>query len=157
MAQLNKPPNVLVSPNELKVGDVVYKVTGIYPPFASKIGNLVLSTPIKYSKHEEFKGYQGDSLVFDIAYLDKEGNPEHLPNGELITEHKFCGDCNLENYSHNDNYLCRTYEDAVAAAEWLLEQYKAKPDFMFHEIERRERILESYEDWFDEVDSWDHA
>lgn len=140
MARFPAPANVVTDFNDLKIGDVVYEVYGIWPPQTGG-PKTVMSTPVKFSEHREYRDIHeslANSVVFDLAY----------PDGLTVME--FASDNNLvPGYSHNDNYLVRSDEDAKAAALWLREQWSASPSSIAEEQARMFDLIGFDADWGD--------
>lgn len=132
MAQFKRPADTIMDAAEMKAGDQLWKVYGIWPPQFS--GPYTLATePVPYSAHarySEIHSGSADKIVFDVR------------TAEGWLDFNFATDGNLmPGYSHNDNYWVRSEAAALAAIDHLREQWKAKPELIVLEQERRERWL----------------
>lgn len=150
MVRFPRPENTIVDATDLKLGDEIYNVCGIWPPFIDG-PYIVVRETIPFSQHPEYTDWsiQGSLLVFDIKEKEK---------GYIRME--FVRDGNLEpGYSHNDNYWLRSKKDAEAARIFLHNKYT--PSQIQEELDEREldereldRLAddhaESYDDWEDE-------
>lgn len=134
MARFPRPFNALTLEeyDALPYGTPVWTVHGHIKPSTppkrnareAKAGNSVL-----YKNHPSFfKGSsQGDSTVFDLAYINEDGTPKMM-NGETFVYETFATDWNMvEGTSHNDNYIFATYEDAMFAHDYFVALHDAFP------------------------------
>lgn len=148
MARFERPQSAIADFRDLRVGDVVYEVYGIWPPCRGK-QKTVTRAPIKFSEHPEYSDIHkssADKMVFDLAY----------PDG--LTVMSFASDRNLmPGHSHNDNYLFRSEEDAESAVIWLRDRWSSSPGSIAEEVERMftwDSFDDRWEDhdYFTEVD-----
>lgn len=144
MAKFDRPKNSIESYSDLKVGDHIWEVCGIWRPFVG-YERIVTRSPIKFSEHPEYSEYstQGDLIVFDISYA----------NDPSLIIHWFASDCNMQpGQSHNDNYWFRSAEDAEAARDFLKSEWEKDPEVFAREIEEQERSREFDRIMDDEMD-----
>lgn len=142
MARFPRPTGALSKPTDLKAGDVVWEVLGLLTP--CKGGPYKIErAPIPFKDHPSYhhSSSQGAELVFD-----KSSDITEL-GGRWVT-YWFCGDCNLLDRSHNDNYLFRTEQEADAAVAYFQQCWKGNSALAEEEREWRRR--------WREMDSYDH-
>jgi len=138
MSRFPRPEGAIESASDLKVGDRIWHVYGIWPP---QMGGefTVARAAIPYDQHpKNVHSPQDDEVVFDVRWV----------KGEFTTM-EFASDGNMKaNHSHNDNYWFRTEAEALAAVSFLRSEWEAAPDLIAKEVRRREedRILYLYED-----------
>lgn len=121
--KIPRPETALKSLTDLKVGDVVWVGYGLVRPFVHS-PKIVKSEAIKYKDHPEYQegSSQGELYVFDLAY------PDDAPIAKGVVTMEFATDCNLtEGYSHNNNYIFRSEEDARAYVEAVEQWWKKHP------------------------------
>lgn len=116
MSRFERPANTITDVNELKVGDHVWHVYGIWPPQMGG-GYIITKQAGPFCEHHEYSDiHEGsaDQLVFDERWV-----------GGQHSTMNFASDCNmLVGYSHNDNYCFRSEADALAAIDWLRLQWE---------------------------------
>lgn len=129
MARFSKPQNTIEDVNELKTGDRIWHVYGIWPP---QMGGEFMVTreasPFKdRPEYSDIHASSAELLVFDEQWADSD-----------MIHMNFASDCNMQpGYSHNDNYCFRSEGDAQAAVKFLTEQWEASGNIA-EEIARRE-------------------
>lgn len=132
MARFSRPANSIETYEDLKVGERIWDVCGILPPFMGN-SKIVTIAPIPFYLHPEYAKHHSemkDDIVFSFRYEDR-------PDIEVMY---FATDCNMQpGYSHNDNYCFKSEEDAKAAVEFLRKQWADNPDLMEQERIRREQ------------------
>lgn len=137
MARFPTPANAITDIADVKVGDVVYGVYGIWPPCTGG-AKTVMGAPAPFFMHHEYSDIHEpskDLIVFDLASADGE-----------YTNMVFASDRNLEpGRSHNDNYIFRSDGDAHAARVWLREQWEAVSEAILRAEFGRE-VLTSFDD-----------
>lgn len=143
MAKFARPANAIETFEDLKLGDVVYSVLGIWPPQTSR-AYTVVGAPMKFSEHTSYSGIHEtmkDYIVFDLKH-----------DGYDFIDKNFASDNNLmAGQSHNDNYLFRTAEDAQAARLWLREQWVSS-DGMIAEFEANRAMWSALDDDYYDYD-----
>lgn len=151
MARFERPKNAIDNYADLKVGDVIWHVCGIWPPFCSRAPSTITGEARPFRDHPEHDGQRGcqsDEIVFDEHPADWDW--PHMA---------FASDGNLvPGRSHNDNYWFRSKEDAEAARDYLRTQWDANPDMIEAVLEDRRRWDEidreydrlQYDSWTDE-------
>lgn len=130
MAKFDRPVGTLASLDEIKVGERLWYVVGIWPPSASDTSYIVTRAPCQFRDHPEYSAThsgQADEIVFDTKWDDAEHSwMQFAASGNL-----------LPGPSYNDNYWCRSHEDALAARDSLREQWDARPDLIDDAIQQR--------------------
>jgi hypothetical protein len=110
MARFERPANTINDASDLKIGDHVWHVFGIWPPCMYE--TIVIGEAKPYKKHRKYSdihSQDAEKVVFDVRYPD-------IGREDM----KFAADGNLvSGYSHNDNYWFRNEADARAAVEML--------------------------------------
>lgn len=148
MAKFDRPQNAIESFKDLKDGDVVYRVYGIWPP-ATGGACTVVGAPKKFSEHREYSDIHAsskDAIVFDLKHEKYD-----------YTDMNFASDSNLiPGYSHNDNYCFRTEADAAAAVEWLHDQWTSS-DGAIARFEAERAMWRAIDDEFSAYDYQDEA
>lgn len=143
MAKFAEPINAIRNYADLKVGDELWGVCGVYPPSADDKPSVVVVLPRKFRDHPEYReihSRQGDQIVFDVRSHWHE-------NGESMM--RFASDANMvPGYSHNDNYEFRSKKDADAYAAWLRYEWEKRPDLI-----AQQKLL--HDDLMDFADSLD--
>lgn len=145
MARFPRPQGSIENAADLKVGDVIYHVYGIWPPVASDMPHTITRAAILLRDHPEGgpDDFQRDLLVYDESW----GGLQH-------SHMAFASDGNMvPGKSHNDNYCFRTKEAAEAARDYLRAQWQAHPELIAKEVEQREldRLCDDFDgdDWQD--------
>lgn len=148
MARFPRPAGAIEDVMEIKNGDVLYRVYGIWPPVVSRDAYIVVGNPHKFKHNIEFSEHssQGEEVVFSTCYGDEK-------NSRFNAWNNFAGDGNLvKGHSHNDNYWFRSREEAEAARAYLHAQYEAHPEA----IEDEKRLKEYMRDLDHEYETrWD--
>jgi hypothetical protein len=130
MARFSRPEKTIRNAYELKFGDHIWHVYGIWPPyFAGE--EIVTGTARRFHLHDEYSSIHhgaADRVVFDTRYIN-----------EKRSTMNFARDSNMEYgaASHSDNYYFRSKEDAEAAVAYFTECWKADPNMVTDELERR--------------------
>lgn len=140
MARFSTPEKAIRDINELKVGDTVCRVYGIWPPQSA--GEATVSrAAIKFKDHPEYSDIHSsskDQIVYDLT------NVEYG-----FTSMEFASDSNLElGQSHNDNYIFRSVADAEEAVLWLREQWSASDGAIDKAIADRAMWLSMDDDFY---------
>jgi hypothetical protein len=138
MGRFPRPVGAIGSADDLKVGDRIWRVYGIWPPQMG--GEFIVSRPAgPYNERpKNLRSPQDDEIVFDVRYAKSN-----------LTAMEFASDGNMKpNHSHNDNYWFRTEAEALDAVRFLKDQWEAVPGLIAEDIQRREedRRLYAYED-----------
>lgn len=139
MSRFTRPSGAIDNFADLKVGDVIWHVYGIWPPFMSTSPATVVEVARPYSLHRDYSddSTQGDLMVFDVLWR------------EDFTDMHFASDGNLvPGKSHNDNYWFRTEDEAKVAVEFLRNQWDADPNSIAEVLADRE-LLRSMDDYYD--------
>lgn len=145
MAKFAEPINAIRDYRDLKVGDELWGVCGVYPPSADDKPSVVAAMPRKFRNHPEFGDHssQGDEVVFDVRC--------HW-HGEGESMMQFASDANMvPGYSHNDNYEFRSKKDAEAYAAWLRYEWEKRPDL----IAEQKWLHDDLMDFSDSI-GWDY-
>jgi hypothetical protein len=132
MAKFPRPAGAIESYKDIKVGDCLWHLYGIWMPSVSSCPVIITSAPVRFGDSPSYapihKG-QKDEVIFAYRYLD-------WPEDRGIEA--FAGDGNLNpGQSHNDNYWFRSFEEAEAGRKFLLDQWKARPDLIEAAEEQR--------------------
>lgn len=149
MAKFGEPISAIRDYADLKVGDELWGVCGVYPVHVSDKPSIVASLPRKFRDHPEYDPIhirQADNIVFD------ETNYWHK-NGE--TSMRYAADANMQpGYSHNDNYEFRTKKDAEAFASWLRYEWEKRPDLIAEQKRQHDDSMDFSDslDWSQDID-----
>lgn len=137
MLQFDKPVKAVQHYSDLKVGDVVYRAWGIWPPFCSDTPKKVTRAPCLFKDHsgynEDLCSSLADEYVFDLD--------ESL---------EFSNDFNVGERPYNHNYLFRKVEDASEFVTNIRAAWEA--DKVALEAEK-ERIKDNQE-FYDSLEYW---
>lgn len=146
MARFPRPSGAIKDVNELKDGDILYHVYGIWPPCVGE-SETVKGSPVQFKDHREYAeihSLSADHWVFDTLV------PSIFPHEASYLRMHYASDGNMQpGFSHNDNYWFRSLEEAVAARLYLHEQWVARPDL----IEDEKRWRESFPDDDDHLEA----
>lgn len=148
MSRFPRPENTITSASDLRCGDRIWHVYGIWPP---QMGGecVVTREAIPFRQHPEYDEIH--RLLRDEAVFD-----ERSERG--FTHMAFASDCNtVSGRSHNDNYVFRSEADARTAVEFLRSQWEAVPGLIQEEVARREedmRFYDSLSDWPNDNDDY---
>lgn len=128
MSRFERPLGTIENAIDLKVGDQIWQILGIWrPQFLGPY--TVTRVPLPFRQHPQYDDIHeglGDNLVFDVTW----------PSGDLCT-HEFASDGNLQSgHSHNDNYWTRSQEAAEAVRDYLQKQWENNPELIEEEVER---------------------
>lgn len=146
MARFQRPEGTIKNYSDLKVGDHIFHVYGIWPPFFGG-EHIVTKAPDTFSRHRgygEIHSMSAESIVFDVKYGN--GGNSYM---------NFATDGNLNpGHSHNDNYWFRSEQAARDAVTFLRSQWEADPELIAAEQERRARDWADYDgdDYSDSVE-----
>lgn len=130
MADLAKPSNYITDASDLKVGDHIWHVYGIWPPQEGD-EHVVTRAACKFSEHREYSDIHtgsSEEIVFDVRWTGSERPTMHFASdGNLIAGR-----------STNNNYWFRSAEAAQDAVSFLRSEWESKPGLIAAEVERRE-------------------
>lgn len=124
MGRFAEPIDAIRDYSDLKIGDELWSVCGVWPPFVDNEPRIVASLPMKFKDHPEFSepSSQGNQIVYDVRY-------SWHAEGESTM--RFTADDNMvPGYSHNDNYVFRTKDAADGFAAWLRYEWMKRPDLI---------------------------
>ena len=147
MSKFGEPLNAIRDYRDLKIGDEIWGVCGVWPVWADDKPSLIVGLPRRFRDHPDFDpihSSQGDNIVYDVRHYWHEGNQSTM---------HFAADGNMvPGYSHNDNYEFSTKADADAFAAWLRYEWMKRPDL----IEEQKRQHDALMDFSDSLD-WEQA
>ena len=131
-----RPQNTIDNAFDLRVGDHVWHVYGIWPPQMG--GEHVISRaagPFKHhSEYSDIHLTSADDVVFDTRWINgKNSTMNFASDGNLVPGH-----------SHNNNYWFRSEADALAAVELLRSEWESSGKIE-EEIARREEDRRFYD------------
>lgn len=133
MGRFSRPAGAITDAKELRLGDHVWKVIGIWPPFVYG-EHIVTREAVPFKDHPEYADihhHSASSIVFDCRRV--EGS---------YSDFAFASDGNLQpSHSSNDNYWFRSFSEAEAAREFLHQEYVNNPDVIQAEVDRRHHFL----------------
>lgn len=135
MSRFERPADAIENAADLRVGDRIWHVYGIWPP---QMGgeHIVTRAAGPFKDHRAYGPIHAsgaDSIVFDTRWID--GKHSHM---------NFASDGNMvPGHSHNDNYWFRSESTADAAVEMLKAAWEASGKIA-EEIARREEDRRSY-------------
>lgn len=145
MLKFDRPKNAIENSADLKVGDEVWQVYGIWPPCMG--GNVIIHSPaVKFRDHKDYSDIhisQADLTVFDTRYTD---------DAIIIVMHFAASGNMLPDKPDNNNYYFRSREDAEAARDFLRAEWEKNPDAIAEAIVERERDRELDRMMDDEMD-----
>lgn len=127
MARFKRPTGSIEDYNDLRIGDHIYEVFGIWPPQMGR-EYIVTRLPTLMRDHPEGKhSIQQDEVVFDVQRVNSK-----YKNGVL----QFAADGNMVpgGHSHNDNYWFRSENAAVKAVAFLRDQWERNPTLIKREF-----------------------
>ena len=144
MGKLTQPSKAIRDYHELKVGDIIYYFGGShYPFYVGKEALRIVRAPELFKQHPKYSSIhmdQADEVVFTTVYHN---------NTRIYENMEFASDNNLRpGYSHNDNYLFRSLEDAEEFARTAKAECDSNPKLMQYYIDKvNEEKYERYEDY----------
>lgn len=137
MSRFPRPAGAIENVSDLKIGDHIWHVYGIWPP---QMGGefTITRTVVQFQDHPDYSeihSSQAELLVFDEQWADSE-----------MVDMAYASDSNMQpGHSHNDNYCFRSEEEALAAIDFLTKQWEAAPDLISEEVARREEDRRYYD------------
>jgi hypothetical protein len=135
MNRFERPTGAIQNAADLREGEALWHVWGIWPPQIGEYTVTAAARPFReHREYGEVHSSMADFIVFDVRSKDsKRSQMNFASDGNLVTGH-----------SHNDNYWFRSEAEADAAVAFLTKQWEASGEIA-EELARREEDRRSYD------------